>query len=550
MSYREFAFRFVKRLKNATFASFKSMLHNNLMEKEFNTEGACNPALHYMADTSAKFKAIMRLVERGKYFTINRPRQYGKTTMLFRLTEALRQKQEYMVFRTSFEGVGDAPFENESTFCEMFLDSLRLKAEQQQETMLEQLLDHASRHTPDLKKLSSVISALVRTAGRKIVLFIDEVDKSSNNQLFISFLGILRDKYLERTEAPTFHSVVLTGVHDVKSLKLKLRPGDEKKYNSPWNIAADFEVDMNLQPQEIKPMLEEYAQDRGVTIDAAAVAERLFYYTSGYPFLVSKLCKIFDEKILAQKTEKSWTTRDVDVAARQLTHESNVNFDELSKNLDNNPELYRLTQSIAIDSEQYAFNPNNPTAQLGILYGIFANRNGLAIHNRIYQEVITNKMMFLMQFENRTLLQRYDTAFGLPGNRLDLQKVLLKFQELMRHEHHKENGKLLEREARLVFLAFLAPILNGHGHALKEPQTSEEKRLDVLVTYYQHQYVIELKLWYGQTAHEAGLDQLADYLDRLGLDQGFLLIFDPRVKKEWKQQHIPHRGKRIFAVWV
>jgi hypothetical protein len=64
------------------------------------------------------------------------------------------------------------------------------------------------------------------------------------------------------------------------------------------------------------------------------------------------------------------------------------------------------------------------------------------------------------------------------------------------------------------------------------------------------QYVTELKLWRGQAAHEAGLDQLADYLDRLGLDEGFLLIFDPRAKKEWKQQDIVHRGKRIFAVWV
>lgn len=520
------------------------------MEKEFNVTGACFPHEHYMADTSAKFKAITRLVEQGKYFTINRPRQYGKTTMLFALANALKQTGEYVVFRTSFEGVGDDAFLKEQSFCTLFLDLLLSEAETWGHTELATLLSEAMSDTVSLRQLSKKITELAIKADKKLVLLIDEVDKSSNNQLFISFLGMLRDKYLLRQQSPTFHSVVLTGVHDVKSLKLKLRPDEEKKFNSPWNIAADFKVDMNLQPTEIVPMLEEYTVDRGVRVDTLAVADRLFYYTSGYPFLVSKICKIFDEELLAEKAEKTWTTHDVDVAARQLVKETNTNFDELSKNLDNNPDLYRLTQSIAIDSEQYPFNPNNPTAQLGILYGIFANRNGLAIHNRIYQEVITNKMMFLMQFENRTLLQRYDTAFGLPGNRLDIQKVLLKFQELMRYEHHKENGKLLEREARLVFLAFLSPILNSHGYALKEPQTSEEKRLDVLVTYYQHRYVIELKLWYGQTAHEAGLNQLADYLDRLGLDEGFLLIFDPRAKKEWKSEPILHKGKRIFAVWV
>jgi len=519
------------------------------MKKRFNVTGVCHPEQHYMADTSAKFARIMEMVEQGDYFTINRPRQYGKTTMLFRLTEALKQRKEYAVFRISFEGVGDAVFESESTLAPMFFRRLAQYMQNHDKT-LAGYIQAASLRLDSMEALSHAITDLVVYSGKKVVVLIDEVDKSSNNQLFLSFLGILRDKYLERSETPTFHSVVLTGVHDVKSLKLKLRPEDEKKYNSPWNIAADFEVDMNLQPNEIKPMLEEYAQDRGVTINAAAVAERLFYYTSGYPFLVSKLCKIFDEKMLAQKTEKTWTTHDVDVAANQLIGETNTNFDELAKNLDNNPELYQLTQSIAIEGEQFSFEPSDPIANLGILYGIFADRKGLAIHNRIYQQLIVNKMSFRIQREHTRLVNPYSTPYTLPGNRLDVKKVLLKFQEVMRTEYSKKERDFIERQGRLVFLAFLKPILNGHGHAFKEPQVSEEKRLDILISYYQHQYVIELKLWRGPKAHEAGLDQLADYLDRLGLDEGALLIFDHSGVKDWKQQDITHRGKRIFAVWV
>jgi hypothetical protein len=120
----------------------------------------------------------------------------------------------------------------------------------------------------------------------------------------------------------------------------------------------------------------------------------------------------------------------------------------------------------------------------------------------------------------------------------------------MHAEYSPKERDFLERQGRLVFLAFLKPILNGHGHTFKEPQISEEKRLDVIITYYQHQYLIELKLWRGQQAHEAGLDQLADYLDRLGLNEGFLLIFDPRVNRDWKSEEVVHQGKRIFAVWV
>jgi hypothetical protein len=519
------------------------------MKKRFNVTGVCFSEQHYVADTSAKFARIMEMIEMGDYFTINRPRQYGKTTTLFGLANAMKQTGEYVVFRISFEGVGDTVFENESTLAQMFFRRLA-QYMQNHDKNLAAYVQATSLHLDGMGTLSQAITDLVIYSEKKVVVFIDEVDKSSNNQLFISFLGMLRDKYLERTETPTFHSVVLTGIHDVKSLKLKLRPDEEKKFNSPWNIATDFKVDMNLQPAEIVPMLEEYGQDRGVGIDPLSVAERLFYYTSGYPFLVSKLCKIFDEELLAEKTEKTWTTHDVDVAALQLIRETNTNFDELSKNLDNNPDLYQLTQSIAIESEQFAYEPNDPTASLGIQYGIFADRKGLAIHNLIYHQVIINKMSFRIQREHTRLLNPYSTPYTLPGNRIDIPKVLLKFQEVMHSEYNQKERDFLERQGRLVFLAFLKPILNGHGHTFKESQISEEKRLDVTVTYYQHQYVIELKLWRGQQAHETGLDQLADYLDRLGLDEGFLLVFDPRVNKEWKSEEVVHQRKRIFAVWV
>jgi len=104
----------------------------------------------------------------------------------------------------------------------------------------------------DLEELSQVISGIVENSGKKIVLTIDEVDKNSNNQLFLSFLGMLRHKYLRRNKGKdyTFQSVILAGIHDVKNLKLKIRSGDEPKYNSPWNIAVDFDLDMSFAPMK------------------------------------------------------------------------------------------------------------------------------------------------------------------------------------------------------------------------------------------------------------------------------------------------------------
>ena len=59
------------------------------MGKVFNAAADCKPQLHYMVDISGRIEEIKRLVDRGEYFTINRARQYGKTTTLRALKEYL-----------------------------------------------------------------------------------------------------------------------------------------------------------------------------------------------------------------------------------------------------------------------------------------------------------------------------------------------------------------------------------------------------------------------------------------------------------------------------
>lgn len=503
-----------------------------------------------MADTSRKFARVMAMVEAGDYFVVNRPRQYGKTTMLYQLSDALSRSGEYLVFNLSFEGIGDAVFQDEALFTQSFVRNIARYAELSSRE-LSGWLNEAALQTENFEDLSRLITALTVKAGKKVVLLIDEVDKSSNNQLFVSFLGMLRNEYLERTYFPTFHAVVLAGVHDVKTLKLKIRPDAEQKYNSPWNIAADFKVDMNFYPDEIKPMLDEYAADRGVKMDTLAVAERLFYYTSGYPFLVSKLCKMFDEEMLPEKTAREWTVADVDTAASRLVTETNTNFDSLIKNLENYPELYELAWRIVVEAESIPFVLSNPTINLGALHGIFKDAGGLAIHNKIYTEYIAAYMSskLLTGATSRDLVQHAGAYTG-PGKSLDMEKVLTRFQTFMKEEYSKHDRDFLERQGRLLFLAFLKPILNGHGYSFKEPQISEERRLDVVITFYWHRYVAELKVWRGEAAHERGLSQLAGYLDGLGLDTGYLVIFDHGAVKSWRQEWVEAESKRVFAVWV
>jgi hypothetical protein len=382
-----------------------------------------------------------------------------------------------------------------------------------------------------------------------MILTIDEVDKSSDNQLFINFLAMLRDKYLVRDDEPTFHAIVLAGVHDIKSLKLRIRPDEQRTYNSPWNIAAEFDVKMEFSAQEIEVMLKDYVQERNVTMDTHAISEALFYHTSGYPFLVSRLCMIIDEKILPTKIEQTWTLEDVETAVKMIVKESNTNFDNIIKYLEHNNDLFKLVRNVAVNNDKEQFIIQDPLINLGVIYGFFVDNGGyIKIHNKIYNEVLVNYITNKLKREHIT--SDFGAGYINDDKTLNMEALMLGFQSFMRKEYNKKERDFLEKNGRLIFLAFVKPILNGAGHDFKEVQISEEKRLDVVLTYYKERYVVELKLWRGEKLHQKGLVQLADYLHRLNLEEGYLLIFDHSEIKDWKVENIVFQNKKIMIVWV
>lgn len=89
------------------------------MEKHFNIEGVCTPDENYMVDTSEKVLVVIEeYILKNKYFTINRARQYGKTTLLDTIRRRLQE--EYYVVTLSFEAASGM-FESESKFVNGFI---------------------------------------------------------------------------------------------------------------------------------------------------------------------------------------------------------------------------------------------------------------------------------------------------------------------------------------------------------------------------------------------------------------------------------------------
>ncbi len=221
----------------------------NKMKRRFNTAGSCNPQRHYMVRLDDRLKKIKEdYVDYGSYFMINKGRQYGKTTTLRALENYL--KEDYIVLSLDFQEIETGNFADGAIFSQTFAKKLsmvfRFVETNDKDELLKLLLNFRNDNQGGLDELFECLSIMCWRSSRPIVLMIDEVDSAGSNQVFIDFLAQLRSYYLSRDKTPIFHSVILAGVYDIKNLKLILRPDSEHQYNSPWNIAAKFKINMSF----------------------------------------------------------------------------------------------------------------------------------------------------------------------------------------------------------------------------------------------------------------------------------------------------------------
>ncbi|MGN0294426.1 MAG: AAA-like domain-containing protein [Lachnospiraceae bacterium] len=527
------------------------------MPKKFNITGTCIPEKNYMVDMNGRIdETITSYIKEGKYFTINRARQYGKTTMLYLLEE--RMKSQYIVLSLSFEAADDY-FNSLYNLAEGLVmdisDALAIQGISQD--IISTWNESVSERFP-MRSLGNKISELCRNCDKDIVLMIDEVDQSSDNQIFLTFLGLLRSKYLRQRQGKdtTFKSVILAGVYDIKNLKLKLRPGEESKYNSPWNIAADFSVDMCFYPEDIASMLREYEQDYHTEMDIPLISQQIYDYTSGYPYLVSRICQLMDEKLPGKiefpDRKAAWTREGVVAAELLLRKESNTLFDDMVKKLSDYPLLKEMIQNILFTGYSYPFDKENQLINLGYTFGFLKDKDGtVVLSNRIFETRMYDLFISEMAVDNAMYqVGASDRNQFVISGKLQMDQVMRKFFEYFTEIYRDSDEKFIEDQGRKLFLLYLKPIINGSGNYYVEAQTRDLKRTDIIVDYHGVQYVIELKIWHGDEYNRRGENQLFEYLEYYKQDTGYMLSFNFNKRKHTGIRELVKNGKRIMEIVV
>jgi len=515
------------------------------MNRYFNITGCCNPQEHYMVNLDSRLAQIKKMVDKGQYFSINKGRQYGKTTILKALREYL--KNDYVVISMDFQFVSTSEFSTENSFVKAFARLLWSRYHREMPNEIEEQIKQMKSSLDYVEAdLFVTLSEWCETSSKPIVLMIDEVDSASNNQVFLDFLAQLRGYYLERTEFPTFQSVILACVHDIRNLRQKIRPDAEHKHNSPWNIASNFDIDMSFSVSDIAGMLTEYEQDHHTGMDIQKLSQLIYDYTSGYPVLVSSICKYMDEN------QKNWTPKNLISAVKAIIISRIPLFESLINKLEDDQQLRNLLYRLLFQGEKFLFSAYDSAIQSAVMYGFVKNQNdSLEIANRIFETVIYDWFISSASTNSPIFSEGVnDKNQFIQNGQLNMEKILEKFILHFNDIYGSQPDKFKEEDGRKLFLLYLRPIINGTGNYYIEAQTRDQKRTDVIVDYLGKQYIVELKIWRGEEYNTEGEKQIAEYLNYYHLEKGYLLSFNFNKNKKSGMKTIQVNEKTVIEAVV
>jgi hypothetical protein len=178
---------------------------------------------------------------------------------------------------------------------------------------------------------------------------------------------------------------------------------------------------------------------------------------------------------------------------------------------------------------------------------------GLVVANPIYREVIVRTLAGTP----RASLPQIPVTWLTPEGRLDKDRLLASFLDFWRQHGEPLLGAAPYHEVapHLVLMAFLHRVINGGG-SIEREYAIGSGRMDLCLRYAGEELAIEIKVWRpGRPDPIAqGLAQLDGYLTGLGLDSGWLVIFDRRPRLPPIEERLSTRaetspgGRRITVI--
>ncbi|MEE6160828.1 ATP-binding protein [Cylindrospermopsis raciborskii DSH] len=495
------------------------------MPKHFNTAGPCQSDIHYMLSPTGRLPQLKALIDGRNYFIIHAPRQVGKTTAMIALAQELTDSREYTAVMLSVE-VGsvfpDEPERAERAILGSWQDAIDIWLPED----LHPPFDPERRET-----IGAFLKSWAKSSPRPLVVFIDEID-SLQNQTLISVLRQLRDGFPRRPRGFP-HSVGLIGMRDVRDYKVKSGGSERLNTSSPFNIKAESLTLSNFTFTDVQNLYEQHTTATGQVFTPEAV-QQAYYLTDGQPWLVNALARQATQ-VLVQDVNEPITAEVINQAKEMLIQRQDTHLDSLAERL-REERVKTIIEPILAGEDLPDVPPDDIRYVLDL--GLCRDQGqGLEIANPIYKEVLP----LVLSYTTRVSIGAIEPLWLNEQGELLPDKLLHAFLEFWRQhgEPLLKSAPYHEIAPHLVLMAFLHRVVNGGG-TLEREYAIGSGRMDICLRYGKVVMGMELKVWREKKSDPLikGLTQLDKYLDGLGLDTGWLVIFDRRPG-------LPPMGERI-----
>ncbi|MFZ1829269.1 MAG: AAA family ATPase [Candidatus Competibacteraceae bacterium] len=519
----------------------------------FTTEGPVKADMHYCLPPLQRWdlEEILSLIDQQKYFLLHAPRQTGKTTYLLALADYLNQEGRYRAVYANIESA--------QAYREKVDKGMAVVVEQISRGARDQLGDAGAATLGREVIATSTGGTIVEefltrwceAAPLPVVVLLDEVDALVGDTL-IALLRQLRAGYPKRpSQFP--QTVILCGVRDLRDYRIHARSeATVITGGSAFNIKAKSLRLGDFSKAEVAVLLEQHMTETGQVFTPEA-REAVWTLTLGQPWLVNALAYETCFEIRAGRDRSQpITVERIQQAKENLILRRVTHLDQLAHKLQEarvrrviEPMLAgRALGEVPEDDIQYLLD-------LGLCR--MAPGQGLTIANPIYREVLPRTLAFTPQAS----LPQIAPTWLDPDGGLNPDQLLAAFLRFWRQHGQPLLGSAPYHEIapHLVLMAFLHRVVNGGG-TLEREYAIGWGRMDLCLRYGAVTLGIEIKVWRdGEPDPLAeGLEQLDGYLSGLGLDGGWLIIFDrrsgqPPIRERTSSAERPSpQGRRITVV--
>ena len=521
------------------------------MERYFNIGGPCSAADHYMLPAMARLPQVVSLINKKQYFVVHAQRQCGKTTAFISLANEMNAKGDVVAIYCSLEAVQEFPKAEDGVpkICAL----IRRAA-----SFVPAFGDLAEKEWPvDLLKRDDVVVSgvgvalsrmAVKIAPKPLIIFFDEVDCLGGPTL-ITFLRQLRNGKIDSLKGVAFPtSIALIGMRDIRDYKAKIRPDSETMGSaSPFNVITEAMTLRVFTADEVVELYAQHAAATGRVFEPEAV-RLAFEFSGGQPLLVNALARWCVEKIHGERYDETITAADMCEAKEKIVRERGTHLDSLMERM-KEPRVRRIVEPV-LTGGTISRDLLSDDVRFVLDLGILKERDGALVPaNPMYAEIIGRYLSWGTQQDVRMRVQ--ETPW-VKDDGLDTQGLLLAFQDFWRENAEMNNAPFEYREAypHIVLQAFLQRVINGGGQIIREMALGKGA-LDLGVLFREGKYAVEVKLKYNyEKRPEKAYAQVLRYVDHLGQNEGWLVVFDPQFgnwDEKLRHEDVVRDGKTVHV---